>query len=161
MKRDDYDILNMSDEEIFELEKAMIECENDLNEPKHRNKIIIISVIIGIIVIVVVIGLILLLSKSQNLSEEIKGSYTGAGFGNNGIYIETRLELKENGSFQLTSIMPYIDDDTWMVFGTYTIEDNKVYCTTGVTKDTITYVYDSKSKTLKTDRNPIVLHKVD
>lgn len=58
MKKDDYDILNMSDEEILELEKAMMECELDMDEQKHKNKRIIFIVIISIVALLVAVFLI-------------------------------------------------------------------------------------------------------
>ena len=55
MKQDDYDILNMSDEEITELELEMMECENDAVEQKQRNKKILLGVIIGVVLLLVAV----------------------------------------------------------------------------------------------------------
>lgn len=67
MKREDYEILNMSNEENAELEMAKMECESNINEQKQRNKKVIFGVIIGIVVIGLALVLLLSLLNNQKL----------------------------------------------------------------------------------------------
>ncbi len=134
MKRDDYDILNMSDEEILELEKAMIECDNDLNEQKHRNKIIVFSVIIGIVVIGVVIGLILLLSNNQNTGKYV-GTRSGETIMGEASTWETVINLKSNGEYTLTV--------TRLQSNSVTLSSTGTYKTVGENDATIIFTDDS------------------
>lgn len=116
-KNDDYDILNMSDEEIIKLEKEMLECELAMDSQKHKHKIIV-GVIIGIVVIGVVCWLLISLLKPQNAGKYV-GTRTGQSILGGSYTWETVIKLKSNGDYTLTVTQLQSNTVTLSSTGTY------------------------------------------
>lgn len=101
MKREDYEILNMSNEENAELEMAKMECESNINEQKQRNKKVIFGVIIGIVVIGLALVLLLSLLNNQKTGKYV-GTKSGETVLGESSTWETVINLKSNGDYTLT-----------------------------------------------------------
>lgn len=101
MKREDYEILNMSNEENAELEMAKMECESNINEQKQRNKKVIFGVIIGIVVIGLALVLLLSLLNNQKTGKYV-GTKSGETVLGESSTWQTVINLKSNGDYTLT-----------------------------------------------------------
>lgn len=113
------------------------------------------------VIILVLLTIFIIFSLSAcNLEENFVGTYAGSGFGNDGTFTRATLTLKKDRSFEFAASLPYIGNGQPMyAYGTYEVHGNSIILTLGASHDRVTYIYNTSDKSLKTDRNNIVLYK--
>ena len=111
-----------------------------------KGKITLLVVLI-LIIIGIVVGVVVLVDAGS-----IEGTYFGSGLGAENVYIEQTLTLKEDGSFVIKAYSPYISSQPYYLYGVYVVNGNYVTLTSGGgSGDRVTYTWDKKNKTLRTN----------
>lgn len=111
-------------------------------------------------IIIILLTIIICSLTACNPEDSFVGTYAGSGFGDDGTFTRATLTLKKDRSFELAASLPYIGNGQPMyAYGTYEVNGNDIILTLGVSHDRVTYTYNSSNKSLKTDRNNIVLYK--